>query len=193
MLFPKTPEELALAIENKWEDNEQFVSEIQNIPLVEFNALFWKYLVEMEASIDCTRCANCCKVFHAGLPEEEIRRLAAIKELSFGDFVQQYVSIEQSTGIHFLKLNPCIFLNNNLCAIYEQRPQACRDFPRPPFQNVKHNIRRVLKNYTVCPIIFNTIEACKQQIRNSTAWKTKKPDTDCSEPAFQRHTQFFLI
>jgi hypothetical protein len=169
VLFPKTPEELAVAIQNKWEDNEHFVSEIQNIPLKDFNALFWKFFHETEHAIDCTQCANCCKVFHAGLPEEEIRRLSAIRKMPYVDFVQQYVSIEQTTGIQFLKLNPCIFLNRNLCNIYEQRPQACRDFPKPPYENVKHNIRRVLKNYTVCPIIFNTIEACKKEFRTGNA------------------------
>lgn len=171
--FPQTPEELQFAIAGKWEDNEQFVSEIQPIPLQQFNEMFWRVFDETEKQIDCTRCANCCKVFHAGLPEEEIQRLATLKQMKYEEFLQKNVSIEQPTGIHFLKLNPCIFLNNNLCSIYDQRPQACRDFPRPPFENVKHNIRRVLKNYTVCPIIFNTVEKCKAQLRDQYPKKPK--------------------
>ncbi len=163
--FPETPEELVLAIENKWEDNECFVYEIQRVPTRAFNDLFYQTLNEVERKIDCTQCANCCKVFHVGLHEEEIKRLADIKHTEYKDFVQQYVSIEHPTGIHFLKLNPCIFLSNNLCTIYEQRPQACIHFPHPASMDVKHNIRRVLKNYTVCPIIFNTIEHCKKRVR----------------------------
>ncbi len=81
MLFPQTPEELQQAIAGKWEDNEQFVVEIQPIPLTRFNKLFWHLFEQTEKQVDCTRCANCCKVFHAGLPETEIKRLATLKQM----------------------------------------------------------------------------------------------------------------
>ena len=98
------------------------------------------------------------------MPDPEIERLAEIKKMPVREFKNSFTATEAHTGITFLKLNPCVFLEgNNLCSIYLQRPQPCRNYPMTQ-GSIKSRIRKVMDNYTVCPIVYNTIEILKQEI-----------------------------
>lgn len=90
----------------------------------------------------CTQCGKCCRwpgfVF---LTEKDVVRLA--NRLTNGDvraFRSDYTSLEgprklvkslvlidkpgDAVGEH-----ACIFLENNKCSVYEDRPQQCKDYP----------------------------------------------------------------
>jgi Fe-S-cluster containining protein len=57
----------------------------------------------------------------------------------------------------------CVFLDSNLCMIYEVRPKACRGFPHVTIGTHSLGGRRSsLARWTaLCPIIFNAFEAYK--------------------------------
>ena len=81
----------------------------------------------------------------------EITRLAASKQLSEFDFIQQYTRITaDKRGLALLdKPNgECIFLEGNDCAVQTVKPQQCRDFPNlwnfPGFEHVCRAIPRVV-------------------------------------------------
>ena len=60
----------------------------------------------------------------------------------------------------------CVFLDGNLCMIYEARPKACRDFPHVAVG--KHSLgsrqSSLARWAPLCPIIFNALEECKHFI-----------------------------
>jgi uncharacterized protein len=111
--------------------------------------------------IDCTQCANCCKQFEPGLDAHEIETLAAQKNLSSEIFRQEYVAFDGEAL--FLKTKPCMFLNDCRCSIYVHRPAACAGFPHLDGKDMKYK-RSLWSNYGVCPIVYNVIEALKQEL-----------------------------
>lgn len=101
---------------------------------------------------ECQRCTACCRwPGQVRLSNAEIALLAAFKQLSEFDFIQQYTRITaDKRGLALLdKANgECIFLEGNDCAVQPVKPQQCRDFPNlwnfPGFEKVCHAIPRVV-------------------------------------------------
>lgn len=83
------------------------------------------------------------------LTNDEISRIAAFKQMSEFDFVQQYTRVRPDRKGLALMDKPngeCIFLEGDNCAIQPVKPQQCRDFPNfwnfPGFEKVCHAIPR---------------------------------------------------
>lgn len=118
---------------------------------------------QIEASVDCTRCAACCKILEPELSQNDLNRLAEIENLSPEVFTQRRTEISNS-GKVFLKSAPCRFLNCGACSIYSMRPESCADFPhlyRPHFL-----FRRLIwEHYSMCPIVFNVVEHLLEDFR----------------------------
>ena len=57
----------------------------------------------------------------------------------------------------------CVFLKNNLCTIYEARPDACRNFPHVGVGT--HSLGGRPSSHArwavFCPIIYNALESYK--------------------------------
>lgn len=123
-----------------------------------FDALLLPVAGSISADIDCTQCANCCKKLEAGISVEEMHALAALRGQSATDFLSSETETEETSGVTYLKKKPCIFLTGNLCCIYNARPKACRNFPDLSRPLVKYRIRKILDLYSICPIVFHTIE-----------------------------------
>jgi uncharacterized protein len=145
-------------------ENLQFKSWLRQFSAKEID----KYVADLNgavsSAIDCTQCANCCKLLEPPVNHEEIDKLAAFKETSTYDFVDSYIGIEPSTGVKFLRCQPCIFLNGNVCGVYEQRPISCADYPHLTAPNFKYRWKSVMENYSLCPIVFNVVERLKQEL-----------------------------
>jgi Fe-S-cluster containining protein len=93
---------------------------------------------------ECKKCGKCCTIIKnneksmGGLPlfeweKEELEKIAlenGIKlmigptDLVFDKKSNSYICINFS-----LKQEPCVFLKDNKCSIYEKRPFICRYFP----------------------------------------------------------------
>lgn len=73
--------------------------------------------------------ARCCSWSFIELTPEEAARLKALakrKHLPQPEIVPD----SQQPGGFVMQATPCVFLNKaNLCSIYKDRPQHCRDFP----------------------------------------------------------------
>ncbi|MEO8146550.1 MAG: YkgJ family cysteine cluster protein [Bacteroidia bacterium] len=120
---------------------------------------------EVTSQIDCTKCANCCKELEAGVTNDEIRKLAELKNLVTEDFIKQYIREDDFEREPFLKHHPCTFLENNLCSIYDQRPKACRDFPNTHKPGFTSRTLGMINYYGICPIVFNVMERLKLRMR----------------------------
>ncbi len=85
---------------------------------------------EIEDQIDCTECANCCKVATAVLQERDIERLSGALRLPRARVIAEY-AMENDEGLVLRRTEEagCVFLDGKACTIYEDRPDSCRRFP----------------------------------------------------------------
>ena len=149
-------------------ENQLFRKKLMRIPYPIVDKIFHKIVKEVEEQIDCTQCGNCCKELEPEVSEEEIHQLARLKEISVEAFKKIHIGIEPDTGIQFMKAKPCEFLKDKMCSIYPNRPSSCRDYPHLSHERSKFRIKRIMEQYIVCPIVFNSIEALKKQIDNTS-------------------------
>ncbi|HRZ13738.1 MAG TPA: YkgJ family cysteine cluster protein [Kiritimatiellia bacterium] len=88
---------------------------------------------EPSPSFDCLRCGACCRwPGHVLLAGDDIPRLAAHLGISERDFIGRYAVLASNRRQLSLAEQPdgaCVFLENNACRVYPDRPAQCRAFP----------------------------------------------------------------
>lgn len=146
------------------EENASFKSFLRPIPTQQVDILVKQVSEEVSIRIDCTACGNCCKQLEPPIDSDETERLANLKKISLLAFKEKYVAHEISTNIQYLKCQPCIFLTENQCNIYQQRPASCADYPHLHHPNFKYRWKSIMANYALCPIVFNVVETLKERL-----------------------------
>jgi uncharacterized protein len=116
---------------------------------------------EISSQIDCTKCANCCKIIHPVLSEADIKRLARHQGLSCVQFKLRFVTTDEDHDSVFNQ-TPCPFLENNSCTVYEHRPGDCRSYPHLHKRQFVFRMNQAFLSCSVCPIAFNVYERLKQ-------------------------------
>lgn len=108
--------------------------------------------------IDCLQCGNCCKTTSPMLFEKDIERLSARFKMKPGDFVTQYLTLD-TDGLYCLQQTPCPFLgDDNACAVYDDRPKACREFPHTNHRKMHTHLALAHHNIEICPAVFAIVE-----------------------------------
>jgi uncharacterized protein len=146
------------------EENKGFKDFLKAIPTKNVDVLVQALNEEVTSKIDCIACANCCKILEPPVDQDEIERLAVARHLEPKIFASDYVGKEPGTGIQFLKCQPCIFLQDKHCGIYEIRPASCADYPHLNNPDFKYRWKSVMANYAICPIVFNVVEQLKLKL-----------------------------
>jgi uncharacterized protein len=118
------------------------------------------------AQIDCTTCANCCKTMQVVVDDKDIKRLADRLGMTTRAFSKKHVKIEDVPfRSKVISTQPCPFLGeDNRCTVYEDRPQACRDFPFLHKDRFRSRSITMVSNLEVCPIVFNVWQALKTRL-----------------------------
>jgi Fe-S-cluster containining protein len=123
---------------------------------------------DIEEQTDCTACANCCKVASVRLLERDIEKLAKFFRTTVAKFTAEYVETDES-GDRVLRRTPegCVFLSGNECTVYEARPSNCVNFPHLVRGEgpISTRMWQFVDRATYCPIVFNSIEAFKDETR----------------------------
>ncbi len=150
--------------EKKREENRQFRAWLKRHNFVERR--FVAIAQQTEEAIDCTQCANCCRVATTQVSERDIERLAKFFRLSIAAFQSMY-TVESPDEGRILKRNEngCVFLDGNLCSIYEARPHTCELFPhlaKGP-GSMLSRMWDMPDRAVYCPIVFNTLEEFKTE------------------------------
>jgi Fe-S-cluster containining protein len=109
------------------------------------------------SAIDCTKCANCCRVLTLPFKQTELHHIAKSLDQSIETFEQTFLLAPGHIHAGCLK-PPCPMLDGNLCLIYPTRPEVCREFPPTPRAD---NMLATLRFHSVCPIVFNVMEELK--------------------------------
>jgi Fe-S-cluster containining protein len=130
--------------------------------------LFRRIAHEVEQQIDCKACANCCRETQVNVSSEDIERLAKYLEMPVEQVLKEYTVVDSEDRETILRQTKdgCVFLDHNLCLVYEARPRACRDFPYlvSDQRSLGGRMSSVCKHASICPIIYNTLEAYKHAV-----------------------------
>ncbi|MGA2212616.1 MAG: YkgJ family cysteine cluster protein [Bryobacteraceae bacterium] len=126
---------------------------------------------EIEAKIDCTQCANCCRVTEVGISQRDVEKLAKFIGVSEREFAVQFTA-RDAAGAKVLKRvskdnqTACVFLDGNLCSVYEARPQNCANFPHVVrgTGSIASRMWQFLDRASYCPIVYNWMEKVKEDI-----------------------------
>jgi uncharacterized protein len=114
--------------------------------------------------IDCLSCGNCCHSPRIGIDSKDIARLAKRLTLTQKEFEHKYLVREG--GEPWIAGGPCPFLGEgNVCQVYEDRPQACQDFPYIRSENFRSRTYTTLAYLDSCPIVFNTWQRLKTIVK----------------------------
>lgn len=173
-------QEISDAAQKNRQETELLTRRIKRTPLNQLDKIAAPVIRSVTSRIDCTRCGNCCRVQEPGVSKEEISRLATLSHQPVEEFKNERVAYDKE-GTAFLCQQPCSFLDGNKCSIYADRPASCADFPGLERPRLKWRWKRVMENYTICPIVFHVVEELKKNnILKNTAIKKISPGR--SEP-----------
>jgi Fe-S-cluster containining protein len=119
----------------------------------------------IEEQIDCTVCANCCRVATVKVSERDIERLAHALRIKPAKFLAEYTieSEEEGTILRRSRETGCVFLDGNDCTVYEARPETCQRFPNVVRGNgsIASRMWQFIDRACYCPIVYNALEAFK--------------------------------
>ncbi len=123
----------------------------------------------IEQQIDCTQCANCCKVATVVLAERDIGRLAKHLRISRERFLAEYTMESEEEGRILKRTDEagCVFLDGTSCTVYEARPETCQRFPHVVRGNgsIASRMWQFVDRACYCPIVYNSLEAFKVELR----------------------------
>jgi len=122
---------------------------------------------EIESQIDCTQCANCCRVAEAGVKDRDIEKLAKFIGVSREEFLRDYTGRNESNELILKRTESgCVFLEDNLCSVYEARPRSCVNFPNlvRGDGSIASRMWQLVDRATYCPIVYNWMETVKQEM-----------------------------
>lgn len=111
--------------------------------------------------INCLECANCCKTTSPIFRMTDIERLAKSMKVKPHAFIEQYLHLDND-GDYVLNEAPCPFLApDNYCMVYENRPNACREYPHTDRRKMHQILNLTAKNTLVCPAVLEIVERLK--------------------------------
>ncbi len=124
---------------------------------------------EISSQIDCTECGNCCRTLRPPMRPQEIKKFCRELNILPGEFLNHYTETLPNEKFPFLKGMPCPFLENNRCLHYAIRPRVCAGYPFLDRKEFAFRLINVIRNYSICPIVYNVFERLKVQ----TGYKKK--------------------
>ncbi|MGO4885221.1 MAG: YkgJ family cysteine cluster protein [Bryobacteraceae bacterium] len=153
--------------EKKRPENMRFRVYIKNHS---FSDLKLRRIAEgIQEQIDCTECANCCRVATTGITDRDFGRLSRYLGITPAAFRSGYTVHDEWDGT-ILRRHPdgaCVFLEGNLCSVYEARPDTCQRFPHLVRGNgsIASRMWQFVDRAEYCPIVYNSMEAFKDFTR----------------------------
>ncbi len=125
---------------------------------------------EIEDQIDCTTCANCCKQATTQVSERDIERLAKHLRITPARFLADFTQPNTEEGglnLKWEKGSGCVFLDGNLCSVYDARPDICQRYPHiiRGAGSIASRMWSYVDRASVCPIVYNSLEKFKEELK----------------------------
>lgn len=152
--------------ERKRDENERFRKHMKSRD--HSDRILRRIAVGIEEQIDCTQCANCCRVATASVTERDIEKLAKELGMSPARFIAEYTDQSKDEGriLRRTKASGCVFLSGNECTVYDARPDSCQKFPHVVRGqgSIASRMWQFADRACYCPIVYNSLEAFKDQL-----------------------------
>lgn len=119
---------------------------------------------QVQDSIDCKACGECCRVTEVQLAERDVEHLAKFLRIKQKDFLDQYTALSEDGELILRRTEKgCVFLDGNECSVYEARPGNCERFPHlvRGTGSLESRMWAMADRATYCPIVYNWIETVK--------------------------------
>jgi uncharacterized protein len=142
---------------------DKIVPEDMPVLVKEADALVWQ-------EVSCMECANCCKTMTPTFTKADIKRISAHLEMTPKEFTEKWLIKEEDSGDWVNKTQPCQFLADNKCSIYDVRPADCAEFPhhnKKPFDLYNDTFKN---NLIHCPATLNLISRLKRVVEKEYEW-----------------------
>ena len=151
----------------KNQENWEFRSFLKQLDMEieEIDSIVHEINDDVTAQIDCTKCANCCKLITPELDDEDISKFSVGLKMVKNQFINTFLTKEEAPQKDYIfNRQPCPFLKNNLCSYYHLRPKACVSYPHLHKKKFVLRLWSVVVNYSICPIVFNVYERLKEEL-----------------------------
>jgi Fe-S-cluster containining protein len=147
-------------------ENYLFLRQVkQRVPASRVDRIALELHQEAFATVDCTKCANCCRTLRVVVTDEDIPRIAGHLRTTVEDFIASYLERDEDDGGYHIRTKPCPFLGeDNLCKIYDVRPEKCRGYPFTDKPDFVFMTMTHANNALVCPAVFHIVEQMKRQL-----------------------------
>lgn len=161
MVIPNDFEQFYTEAKKKRNENKKFFQKLKKLKPGDLDSKFKEAHENVFACTDCLKCANCCKTTGPLFTQKDIERIASHQKMKPGQFVEQYLRIDEDND-YVLQQVPCPFLaEDNYCGIYEVRPKACREYPHTDDNKMHQKLSITVKNVEICPAVFQIVEDLK--------------------------------
>lgn len=160
-----TPEEVAKRSKGKEDENLRFRSYLKGHAEEEkLDEQFFRLHKELFDGYDCSKCRNCCKMYHCSIPTEDLGKTALALHITKEQLIEYFLRCNEITGDYETKHMPCDFLTEeNSCRLGEARPESCRDYPYTNCPDRLGSLYSMLGAVEVCPVAYEIWERLKQE------------------------------
>lgn len=143
-------------------ENKRFLQKLKKRPPKNLDQVVQELDQEAFEEIDCLQCANCCKSISPVFKRKDIDRISQRLKMKPGAFTEKYLRIDEDDD-YVLLTAPCPFLQeDNRCEVYEDRPNACREYPHTGKRKFHQLLDLTLNNTLYCPAALKVVEGMKE-------------------------------
>ena len=148
--------------QQKQPENKKFFERLKKSKPKNLDQMVHQLHDEAFEHIDCLTCANCCKTTGPLFKQKDIERLAVHFRIKPSQFIEKHLHIDEDND-YVLNVLPCPFLgHDNYCSVYEDRPNACREYPHTNQRKIHTIYKETYNNIAVCPAVFDIVEKLKK-------------------------------
>ncbi|AVM71812.1 YkgJ family cysteine cluster protein [Streptococcus mutans] len=148
----------------KQKEHRKFLATLKKKAPKNLDKIVQEVHTEVFREIDCTKCANCCKILGPLFTESDISRIAKHFRMRLPVFEDMYLRVDEDNDKVF-KSMPCPFLGeDNLCSIYDIRPKACREFPHTDRKKIYQINHLTIQNTLICPAVYLFVEKLQERL-----------------------------
>ncbi|EMC44468.1 YkgJ family cysteine cluster protein [Streptococcus mutans] len=148
----------------KQKEHRKFLATLKKKAPKNLDKIVQEVHTEVFREIDCTKCANCCKILGPLFTESDISRIAKHFRMRLSVFEDMYLRVDEDNDKVF-KSMPCPFLGeDNLCSIYDIRPKACREFPHTDRKKIYQINHLTIQNTLICPAVYLFVEKLQERL-----------------------------
>jgi hypothetical protein len=146
-------------------ENKKFLEKVKKLAPKDLDIITNELHEQTFEKIDCLQCANCCYTTGPLLLNKDIDRLAKTFKTKPSIFAEHYLKIDEDNDYVFKQI-PCVFLGNDkYCTVYNDRPNACREFPHTQQRNILQKLKITYLNTTICPAVALIVDGLKEKYK----------------------------